>query len=385
MLSSMESVGGQPKLTRYRRWWSIAGWYAGLPLAAALHWLRTFKLASADERRRRKQAEWAKLSHDPAPTVPAQFAREQMEVHAPPGVPYDIAIVRTSDLRSRFGVETKTRSRYFGGHLSTHNDLPFPSLVVLVMFTDVAADYYVESAGYALAAQLNERCRAKVAIVDIPFMAFKEIATAAGLGVIGKNALFYSSRFGFNCKITVIGVAAHFDEYTPVGREHDRPDGWKLSACADCNICVEACPVSAFDDFAIQRRLSCDRVISADFFGPNRTHMCRACITSCPPSNDLLKQLRRDDKVPRLMFWDDEAQLNEVTPLVHRPSIWLWIIQRFFYGAGIPGHPRRKAAQVEHTGRTRNGWVDYVRRMRAAERAQPAPAEPKATAQRSSS
>ena len=27
---------------------------------------------------------------------------------------------------------------------------------------------------------------------------------------------------------------------------------------------------------------ACDRLIAADYFGPRRDHMCRACITRCP-------------------------------------------------------------------------------------------------------
>ena len=138
----------------------------------------------------------------------------------------------------------------------------------------------------------------------------KEICTAAGLGTIGKNALFFSRKFGFNCKLNIIFLDAPVDRYDP------RPatTTWKLPDCSTCNLCVEACPVGAFDNYTMNKAASCDRLIAGDYFGPRRDHMCRACITRCPVSNDVLK-LRRREGAPQRTFWDNEAQLSLVADL----------------------------------------------------------------------
>jgi ferredoxin len=191
----------------------------------------------------------------------------------------------------------------------------------------------------------------------------KEVATAAGLGHIGKNALFFSKKFGFNCKLNVVFLSAPVDHYDAVPTDDD---SWKLADCASCNLCVDACPVGAFDDYVITRTESCDRLIAGNFFGPRRDHMCRACITRCPVSNDVLK-LRRAEGVPKRAFWDNEAQMSLVSDLfMVKPSFLVWLIQRFYYGSGLPGgEPPAKrgytdtltaAMNVTTSEQTRDGW-----------------------------
>lgn len=240
-----------------------------------------------------------------------------------------------------------------------------PAVIVLALFSDVAADYFVESMAADVAAKLNDRYGAGVALADtqasVPVL-LKEVATAAGLGTIGKNALFFSRRFGFNCKLNVIFLDAAVDRYDP------RPVGeaWKLPDCSTCNLCVEACPVGAFDDYVITRTESCDRLIAGDFFGPRRDHMCRACITRCPVSNDVLK-LRRGEGAPKRAFWDNEAQMALAAYLMmDRPSFLVWLIQRFYYGSGLPDRAREDkkgytdslstAMNVTTSDQTRDGW-----------------------------
>lgn len=286
---------------------------------------------------------------------------------APPGVPFDAVVLQTSELKQRFGEgPLERRSLHMHGKLRmTHRAIPSESVLVLALYSDVAADYYVESMAADVAARASERYGEGVAYADsqanVPVL-LKEIATAAGLGTIGKNALFFSRRFGFNCKLNVVFLNAPVDRYdaTPVG------DAWKLPDCSTCNLCVEACPVGAFDDYVITRTESCDRLIAGDFFGPRRDHMCRACITRCPVSNDVLK-LRRSEGAPKRVFWDNEAQMSLVADLfMYRPRFVVWLLQRFYYGSGHPTHEatERKgytdsltaAAQVTTSEQTRDGW-----------------------------
>jgi ferredoxin len=286
---------------------------------------------------------------------------------APPEVPFHAVVLESHELRARFGDgPLERRSLHMHGKLRmTHRALPSQSVIVLALYSDVAADYFVESMAADVATRANARYGKGVAFADsqanIPVL-LKEVATAAGLGTIGKNALFFSHRFGFNCKLNVVFLNAAVDRYDPTPTGND----WKLPDCSTCNLCVEACPVSAFDNFVITRTESCDRLIAGDFFGPRRDHMCRACITRCPVSNDVLK-LRRTEGAPKREFWDNEAQMSLVADLfMYRPSFFVWLIQRFYYGSGLPDRANRErkgyedslsdAANVTTSDQTRDGW-----------------------------
>jgi ferredoxin len=291
---------------------------------------------------------------------------------APPGVPFETVVVAGRELAARFpdGPAERRGRHLIGKKRLTHRGLASESVVVVALYSDVAADYFVESMAADVAVTIDHACGASVAHADahagIPVV-LKELAVAAGLGVIGKNALFFSHRFGFNCKLAAVFVDAAVDRYDAL----PETAAWKLPDCSTCNLCVEACPVSAFDDYQMKNPVACDRVLAADYFGPRRDHMCRACITRCPVSNDVLK-LRRREGAPQRMFWDNEAQLALAAELfMYRPSFWVWLLQRFYYGATLPGRaprPRKPVTEAITTStaaaletRTRDGWRHAAR------------------------
>jgi len=356
---------------RVPEWLRTARWHAS-DVAWHVNW-RAIRAATTPWARPLYDRARARLSADRTPPARAELviARDRLDGWlrdaAPPGVPFDAVVLETEPLRSRFGDgPLERRSLHMHGKLRmTHRSIPSPSVLVLVLFSDVAADYFVESMAADVAEHANAAYGQGVAFADsqasVPIL-LKEVATAAGLGSIGKNALFYSRRFGFNCKLNVVFLNAAVDRYdpTPVG------DAWKLPDCSTCNLCVEACPVGAFDDYVITRTESCDRLIAGDFFGPRRDHMCRACITRCPVSNDVLK-LRRGEGAPKRAFWDNEAQMSLVADLfMYRPSFFVWLLQRFYYGSELPGRVTDKkkgytdsltaAMKVTTSDQTRDGW-----------------------------
>lgn len=286
---------------------------------------------------------------------------------APPEVPFEAVVLPGSTLAARFpdGPDARRGKHLIGRMRLTHRGIPSESVLVFALFSDVAADYFIESMAADIANEINSTYGAGTALADaqagVPVV-LKELATAAGLGVIGKNALFYSHRFGFNCKLAAVMMSAPVSRYSPTPTNTD----WKLPDCSTCNLCVEACPVSAFDNYEIHGVEACDRLLASDYFGPRRDHMCRACITRCPVSNDLLK-IRRREGAPQRTFWDNEAQLALAADLfMYRPSFWVWLLQRFYYGASLPGRPARdkkgigetfsSAVTVATSERTRDGW-----------------------------
>jgi ferredoxin len=338
---------------------SNAAWSDGWKAARAIAtpWMNKELAATRD-----------KLRSEPRDLVIARDVIDRtIRASAPPGVPFEAVVLPGRELRARFpdGPDVRRGLHLVGKIRLTHRAIPNEAVVVIALFSDVAADYFVETMTADVAAALDDEYGAGIALAEaqasVPVV-LKEIATAAGLGTIGKNALFFSNRFGFNCKLGVVFLNAPVDHYDPTPTNAD----WKLPDCSTCNLCVEACPVSAFDDYVITNVPACDRMIASDYFGPRRDHMCRACITRCPVSNDVLK-LRRREGAPQRTFWDNEAQLALVADLfMYRPSFWVWLLQRFYYGADIPGHSRERkkgfadalsqSVNVTTVDRTRDGW-----------------------------
>jgi ferredoxin len=360
-----------PRRQHVPSWLNRATWHAK-DLAWTGQW-RVIRAAATPWAKEQYQAARAKLVEDAQPAkhdgvvIDRDALDGWLRDAAPPGVPFHAVVLPGSELRARFGDgPTERRSLHMVGKLRmTHRAIPSQSVVVLALFSDVAADYFVETMAADVATMANRKYGKGVAFADaqanVPVI-LKEVATAAGLGTIGKNALFFSDRFGFNCKLNVIFLNAPVNRYDPTPAN----DAWKLPDCSTCNLCVEACPVEAFDDYVITKTVSCDRVISGDFFGPRRDHMCRACITRCPVSNDLLK-IRRKEGAPQRTFWDNEAQLALVADLfMYRPSFLVWLIQRFYFGAELPGRVTDKkkdfasalssAMYESTTDQSRDGW-----------------------------
>lgn len=358
-------------LERLRKQLRRATWHAS-DLAWHVNW-RAIRAAASPWARPHYDEARARLQRAPPTATSADvvIARDLLDgwlrAAAPPEVPFDAVVLDSRELRARFGDGPhERRSLHMHGKLRmTHRAIPSPSVIVLALFSDVAADYFVESMAADVATRVNDRYGAGVAVADtqasVPVL-LKEVAAAAGLGTIGKNALFFSRRFGFNCKLNVIFLDAAVDRYDAVPTDQ----AWKLADCTTCNLCVEACPVGAFDDYVITRTESCDRLIAGDFFGPRRDHMCRACITRCPVSNDVLK-LRRGEGAPKRAFWDNEAQMAlAANLLMDRPSFLVWLVQRFYYGSGLPDREREDkkgyteslttAMNVTTSDQTRDGW-----------------------------
>ena len=154
-----------------------------------------------------------------------------------------------------------------------------------MLFTDVAVDYFIREKLIAeLAKQMKDRFAEPVCYYDEYAISRKEAAIYAGLGHLGKNALFFSRRFGFNCKIDLVLSSVSFDAYSD-----ETHDEHRLGPCATCDACIPACPVQAYDGFAMVDPRACDELITPKWGTPSQ--MCRNCITSCPPSNTLLQRL----------------------------------------------------------------------------------------------
>lgn len=110
----------------------------------------------------------------------------------------------------------------------------------------------------------------------------KTVATRAGLGWIGRNALLITPEYGPAVRITTILTDARLGEGKPINS----------SQCGSCYACVETCPAKApsgqawdtsldRDDFLDVRACYRKAKEFADEHGYDST-ICGICITACP-------------------------------------------------------------------------------------------------------
>ena len=109
----------------------------------------------------------------------------------------------------------------------------------------------------------------------------KTAATKAGLGWVGKSALFVSSEFGPGVRLASVLTDAPFATGAPVVE----------SRCGKCTECVEACPYSAIRGAQWSPEISRDELLDAFLCSKKREaytlelgfkHPCGLCIKACP-------------------------------------------------------------------------------------------------------
>ncbi len=150
----------------------------------------------------------------------------------------------------------------------------------------------LNAATEALADLLRERgCRAVAlpataedasrAVADPgAFFSHKSAATRAGLGWIGKTALFVSSQFGPAVRLATVFTDLELPPGDPVTE----------GLCGACRACVAACPAGCGRDVDWRAGMSrddlfdaaaCDRYMNANHTAFTR-HICGICIAACP-------------------------------------------------------------------------------------------------------
>jgi epoxyqueuosine reductase QueG len=113
---------------------------------------------------------------------------------------------------------------------------------------------------------------------DAGVFAHKTAATQAGLGWIGKTAVFVSARFGPAVRLTTVFTDAPLAPGTPVTE----------SRCGRCRVCVDACPMDAGrdvlwtagmsrDDLYVEKR--CEEIT---WTHPEWDGTCAVCQSMCP-------------------------------------------------------------------------------------------------------
>ena len=107
----------------------------------------------------------------------------------------------------------------------------------------------------------------------------KTAATSAGLGWIGKTALFVSPEFGLAVRLATVFT----DRELPAGEAITEGD------CADCRACVDACPAGCGRDVQWRAGMPRDELFDAGacrhqmtLFSGVEAQICGICIAACP-------------------------------------------------------------------------------------------------------
>ncbi len=109
--------------------------------------------------------------------------------------------------------------------------------------------------------------------------AHKTAATRAGLGWIGKTALFVSPEAGPKVRLATVFTDLALTVGVPVTE----------GRCGSCRGCLDACPAHAGRDVAWQAGMARDLLFDAaacerhmDELGPQAHHTCGLCVAACP-------------------------------------------------------------------------------------------------------
>lgn len=109
----------------------------------------------------------------------------------------------------------------------------------------------------------------------------KTAATSAGLGWVGKTALFVSTEFGPAVRLATVFT----DLELPLGEPITE------TRCGACRECVDACPAGCGRDVAWRAGMARDELFDAGacrhhmaHFTSVRTQICGICIAACPLS-----------------------------------------------------------------------------------------------------
>lgn len=107
----------------------------------------------------------------------------------------------------------------------------------------------------------------------------KTAATSAGLGWIGKTALFVSPEFGPAVRLATVFTDLELPAGEPV----------RESSCKECRACVDACPAGCGRDVLWQPGMARELLFDAGACHDHMAHftslesqICGICIAACP-------------------------------------------------------------------------------------------------------
>lgn len=170
---------------------------------------------------------------------------------------------------------------YLYGHLKLNEDLDEIA---------IKGEKFLKNKGFKAYAQTTERIKNEV-INNSSKLPHKTIATKAGLGWIGKSALFITNEYGPAVRLSSILTDAKLDYGIAI----------ESSKCGECMICYDTCPGKAISGIPWNSNLSREDIyshekcedtakkLSLDVFGKEDT-MCGICMNICPYTQKFIKK-----------------------------------------------------------------------------------------------
>ncbi len=149
---------------------------------------------------------------------------------------------------------------------------------------------------YLLARYIEDRCQVKAASIPVSYplnmepgvlglvgdVSLRHAAVAAGLGVFGRHNLVIHPRFGTRIIFTAILTELALDSDPPIRDE----------LCAQCGLCVEACPAQALAEEGLTDALKCLKVSQPHGIGGTIRYLRQFIGASSQEQKDLLKDPR---------------------------------------------------------------------------------------------
>ena len=215
--------------------------------------------------------------------VQGLYARPEDLQHAAwsvPEYPRAVSIALAIPREIILGIEDGPTMEYFDAYHSLNKRLDDLAMLCAE---------YIRSGGYNAHAQTVSSI--KEFDVFRTVLPHKTVAVHAGLGWIGKSALFISEQFGSAQRLTSVLTDAPIACY----------DGYKDTRCGGCMVCVKACPGKAisgkawsaqsdrgeyFDAIACRSKA---RELCVQRLGKTAT-ICGKCILVCPHTQRYLKR-----------------------------------------------------------------------------------------------
>lgn len=151
---------------------------------------------------------------------------------------------------------------------------------------------FLKNKGYEAYAQTKKRLGSDFGEFNSFELPHKTIATRAGLGWIGKSALFTTFKYGSALRLSSVLTNAPLDYGNPILK----------SKCGKCEICKDACPGGAISgkgwNYKLKRNefyddKKCERYalkVCEENLGKPDT-VCGKCIYACPHTQKYIKRL----------------------------------------------------------------------------------------------
>ena len=105
----------------------------------------------------------------------------------------------------------------------------------------------------------------------------KQQAVYAGLGQWGKNSLVLHDQYGPWLRFAAIRIEGTLLPATGPG--HDSHE--ENAVCADCTLCIDACPVAVLEPYFLRDRAGCISNIR-DAKKTGNLEVCNRCLEVCP-------------------------------------------------------------------------------------------------------